>query len=96
MIIMFGQKSAGIALGTKVKDMITGLEGIVIGRTEYLTGCAHIAVQPEKLKDDGTIPDAQWFDETRAQVIDEKPVQLNPPAKKDSTGGPGSNAPLHW
>ena len=38
-------------LGDRVKDKITGLKGIVIGRYEYLYGCVRMAVQPEEGKD---------------------------------------------
>ncbi len=38
-------------LGDRVKDRISGLKGIVIGRTQWLFGCERITVQPETEKD---------------------------------------------
>jgi len=35
-----------IKLGDKVKDTITGIQGIAIGRTTWLTGCDRITIQP--------------------------------------------------
>jgi hypothetical protein len=82
-----------VELGSKVRDMITGLEGVVMARTEYLTGCAHIAIMPQKLTDKGEIPEYQWIDETRAEILSDNAVKLKEPAKKDSLGGPEPNAP---
>ena len=54
---------AKIKLGDIVTDRISGYEGIVIARTEWLYGCTGIGVQSTGLKDDGTKRDTQWFDE---------------------------------
>ena len=53
-----------IKLGDKVKDSITGFEGIAVSRTEYLFGCVRIGVEAKKRKDDGEAIEA-WFDEQR-------------------------------
>jgi len=53
-----------IKLGDKVKDQITGYEGIVIARAEYLNGCISIRVQARNLKN-GLPIEAVWFDEQR-------------------------------
>ena len=60
-----------IKLGSKVKDMITGFEGIAIAKTVYLNGCVQIQVQSKKLKD-GEIIKAEWIDELRLVHIKEK------------------------
>jgi len=57
-----------IALGSKVKDNITGLTGIVTSRTEWLNGCKRYAVQP-KINKDGKVPDVEWIDEDQLTVI---------------------------
>jgi len=54
-----------IKLGSKVKDTISGFEGIVVGRAEYLYGCVQILVQPEGLKEDGQPVASRWMDEQR-------------------------------
>lgn len=81
-----------IKLGDKVKDVVTGLEGIVISRIEYITGCEQCGVSPPAK--DGKILDAAYIDHTRLQVIGEAivlPVQAHamPP------GGPMFDAPRH-
>lgn len=57
-----------IKLGDKVKDVITGLEGVVIGRTEWLHGCTTYGIKPQELKDGKTL-DAEWMDEGRLEVV---------------------------
>ena len=74
-------------LGKKVKDKITGFEGVVTGRVEYLTGCNQCLVQP-KVGKDGGFKDSQWFDEQRL-IADTKvkPVTL------DNGRTPGADKP---
>lgn len=58
-----------IELGKKAKDKISGLEGTIICRAQYLTGCDRYGVQaPAK---DGKLEEIQWLDEDRFEVIDE-------------------------
>ena len=38
-------------LGDIVRDTITGLEGVVVGRTDYLYGCRRYQIAPRDLKD---------------------------------------------
>ena len=80
-----------VELGSKVRDKITGIEGIVFARTEYLTGCIHVAVQPQKLTSEGKIIDPEWVDETRVDVIGDG-VTLNP-VSVPGTRSPGSKPP---
>ena len=53
-----------VELGIKVKDNVTGFEGMATARTVYLFGCVRVLVEPMQLKD-GLPIDAQWFDEQR-------------------------------
>ena len=53
-----------IKLGQKVKDSITGFEGIVVAKAEYLDGCIRYQVQPQQLPDGKSI-DTEWIDEQR-------------------------------
>jgi hypothetical protein len=53
-----------IKLGTRVKDAITGFEGIATSRAEYLYGCVRVLVEPQILKD-GKPVEALWLDELR-------------------------------
>lgn len=55
-----------IKLGQKGRDKITGFDGIIVGRAQYLTGCDQYALAP--LARDGKIEPSQWFDEGRIEV----------------------------
>ena len=57
-----------IELGVEVKDKVTGFKGIASGRSEYLSGCTHICIQP-KVEKDKKLPEAKWFDEPMVEVI---------------------------
>lgn len=54
-------------LGRHCKDKITGFEGIITSEHRYLTGCTQYGVQP-KMKEDGVLPEKQYFDITRCEV----------------------------
>ena len=58
-----------IKLGSSVKDAITGLKGVAIGRAEYLYSCPRILVQPEGLND-GKIISSEWMDEPRLNIVE--------------------------
>ena len=55
-----------IELGKKAKDSITGFEGTVTAKTEWLTGCTRYALQGICKKGD-VPPEEQWFDESRLE-----------------------------
>jgi hypothetical protein len=61
-----------ITLGSRVRDKITGFEGIVMGRTEYYNGCIQYGVQPLDLKD-GRPQKYEWIDEAQLVVVDAAP-----------------------
>jgi len=58
-----------IKLGSKVKDSVTGFEGVAIARCEYLFGCISVQVQPEGMTEDGKMKPALWVDEQRLDVL---------------------------
>lgn len=76
--------------GDKVKHRITGLEGVVMGITDWLFGCRRVHVQPFELKD-GRPQELVAFDEGEIEIIKPGfllPICDSPPLKKKSTGGP--------
>lgn len=83
---------AKIELGSTVRDKITGLEGVVMGRTEYLTGCAHVGIQRKLKESDSLIPDWQWVDERRVSVVSGTEV-ISYDCDDDVLGGPAPSAP---
>lgn len=73
-----------IDLGVKGKDKITGLEGIITGRAQYLYGCDQYCINaPAK---EGKLGDSQWFDEGRIEVIG-KGIQPKE-VRTEKPGGP--------
>jgi hypothetical protein len=54
--------------GDLVKDTITGFQGVVIGRTDWLNGCVRMVVQPKELKDGKPI-DALTFDVEQLELV---------------------------
>jgi hypothetical protein len=89
-------------LGSRVRDVITGLTGIAISRIEYLTGCTQYGVTPG-LDKDGKVSHAEYFDHTRLTLVDEgvrnhffvdtDAADLVPIGS--SPGGPNRDAPTH-
>lgn len=77
--------STRIVLGMKVRDKITGVEGIAVARTEWLNGCDRICIQPEGIKD-GKPHEISTFDEATCEIVGKKhPFQKPAPV---FTGGP--------
>lgn len=72
-----------IELGDKVRDSVSGFEGIAIGRTTWLQGCDRITVQP-KVDKDGKPQDAHTFDEPQLIIVAKKKVKA---VKSPKTGG---------
>lgn len=70
-------------LGDKVKDAVTGFEGVVIARSEYLNGCIRYGVQSPKLKDNKP-QDCEWIDQGQLSLVKSKAVNL----EVKRTGGP--------
>ncbi len=55
-------------MGKMVKDKITGYEGIVVARTEWLYGCIRLTVQAKELEK-GVPVENRCFDEPQIEVI---------------------------
>lgn len=70
--------------GKKGKDKITGFEGIIIGKIDYLFGCRQYGIAPQNFdKEKGKRADTEWFDEGRIEIVGEgispKDVQVEKP-----------------
>jgi hypothetical protein len=70
-------------LGDKVRDKITGHEGIVIARTEWLYGCVRYVVQGQTLHE-GKPTEPHTFDEDQLVVL--KADALNDSEEKPAGG----------
>ncbi|MDR1347825.1 MAG: hypothetical protein LBJ63_05255 [Prevotellaceae bacterium] len=73
-----------IKLGQKVRDMVTGFEGIAIARIEYLNGCIQYCVKPQSQK--GEMPESEYIDHQQLEVVGDG-VDIIP------TGEPGGFMP---
>ncbi len=59
--------------GDVLKDRVTGLEGVVMVRAEYSTGCHHYGLLPQEINDSKE-PDWTWFDQSRLDLVKSKGV----------------------
>jgi hypothetical protein len=79
---------SAFTMGAKVKDTITGFEGIIGTRTEIVTGLTLIGIMPTVLSKEGALKDAKVFPAGRVELIAEQPVPVAPEAPKGKPGGP--------
>ena len=70
-------------LGTKLRDTISGYEGIAISRIEFLNGCVQYALRV-KVGKDQKLPEVEYFDSQQLEEV-EKPRK--PVIRKTWTGG---------
>ncbi len=76
-----------IKLGSHVRDIYTGFEGVAICSTEWLNGCVRVGIQPLTLKDGETIG-IETFDVQQIEVIAKKAPTSAQVKKAAKTGGP--------
>ena len=72
-----------INLGDKVRDEVSGFEGVAVARIEWLYGCERIVVQPAAK--DGVLPSDSHFDEPQLEIVEKKKRKSN---KSKDIGGP--------
>jgi hypothetical protein len=75
-----------VNLGDRVRDFMTGFDGIAVSRTEYMYGCVSIGVQATVLPASGEPTPLVYFDEQRM-------VGFGPDEVEAQTGGPGEVPP---
>ena len=81
-------KYAKINVGDRVKDRISGLQGIAIARTEWLWGCVRITLQPEGATKDHRCKESVSVDEPQCVVVKRKVL-----ANEDMAIEPGGPHP---
>lgn len=64
-----------VKLGSKVRDLITGVTGFATARSEWLYGCTRIRVEGPDNVHEGK-PQELWFDEQRIEVTQENAVPV--------------------
>lgn len=77
-----------INLGDRVKDRVTGYEGIATARIEYLNKCVQYCVEARVGKD-GKKPDGVYIDIDQLEVTKENAVEID----TEPTGGFMPNQP---
>jgi len=75
-----------VDLGDLVRDPITGFEGVVSSRTEFLYGCVRCGVTSQTLDKDGK-EQILSFDEAGLQIVEVGKFKLKP--SNVSTRPPG-------
>lgn len=76
--------------GKRAQDRVTGFQGIITGRCEYLYGCTQYCIVPDVDKD-GQMKEGHWFDEGRVELIEGRSVK--PADVQVEENGADYNAP---
>lgn len=80
-----------IAVGDKVRDRASGLEGIAVSKGTHMNGCVHFNVVPKKEKLTDDIAGA-YFSVERLELVKKQAIET-PKPKSLATGGPSARAP---
>ncbi len=81
-----------IKLGSKVRDTISGFEGIATGYLTWMYGCNRVCIEPQALHEGKPI-DHLWFDEQRVELIEEKAPTVAEGSTATKGGPPGGPSP---
>ena len=79
------KKTFKFSNGDKVKEKITGFEGVITGTCFYITGCDQYLVVP-KSKKPNVKSEGAWYDEGRLDLVEENVLDTNKVASKSGTG----------
>jgi hypothetical protein len=60
-------------MGFKVKDLVSGVEGVMVAYGEYPNAAAMVTIAPAKGKD-GKVPNHESVDEVQIKVLSKSPV----------------------
>lgn len=84
------KKRKDLPLGRLARDTVSGFEGIIESRTEWLNGCFRVALAPDHLDKDGKMVDSRAFDAEQILVFDKQVVKEKPAPRR--TNGPMPDA----
>lgn len=79
-------------MGIQVRDKVTGFVGIVVHRADFITGCDQYGLRARSV--DNKPGEFLQIDETQVEIMDAKPLILQPveaPQKAPPPGGPQMN-----
>ncbi len=77
-----------IKLGQKVRDKITGFEGIATSKAEYLNGCIQFCVRP-RIDKEGKCQDGEYFDVEQLEPLEESINTTSTPSGGGIRNKPG-------
>ena len=86
-------------LGAHLRDRISGFDGVVVARTEYLHNCSRYMLQPRAVDKDGKPKDVQSFDEDQLEPMPAKkaePYVARPGTQLAPAHGGPAPAPQRW
>ena len=63
-------------IGSTLKCKITGFEGVLVARTQWIANCNTYTLRPKTLNKDGEIQDTKGFDEPMLDLEKENPFDL--------------------
>lgn len=68
--------------GKLAKDKVTGFEGIITAKVDYMYGCAQYCLTP-RVSEGGKREEAEYFDEGRIEIIGEGVTPKSVKAEKN-------------
>ena len=77
-----------IELGSKVKDVVTGLVGIAVAKIVYMNGCVQYGVKAQI--SEAALKEAEYIDEGQLEVVDDGVIDI---INKEEDEGPGGDQP---
>ena len=84
-----------IQLGDKVRDSVTGVEGVAISFIRCVTGCDQFLVQQGKITAEGKLSDGLWFDRHRLTIVESGAVKIpGCPPVPDAFDGRAQGGPM--
>jgi hypothetical protein len=81
-----------VPLGTRMRDKITGFEGIAVAKVVFLNKCVQYQLKPSKLDKDGKVYAGETFDIQQLEIIDEGILEKKA-EEKTPTGGDMPDSP---
>jgi len=71
-------------LGKRIKDRVTGIEGVATSVSFDLYGCVQVVLTPA-VQDDNEIKSGVWMDVNRIEILDHERVMEPPDYLNDNT-----------
>ena len=75
-LIDVSERHAPFNLGDRLKDKISGLEGIATAKVDYMNGCLHYAITPKKLKKEIKPPKTEYVPVEFLELVKAKVVKI--------------------